>query len=118
MATDELRSYETVELRENTEIVTAERGRSGFRLGSKSGETFFGRKVLVATGVTDALPAVAGIDRFHGRGVWHCPYCDGYEQRDQRIAVYGRSKAALALALELTGWSPHLTLVSDGACEL
>jgi thioredoxin reductase len=111
---DELRSYETVELREDTEIVDAEPWRSGFRLFAAGGDTFFARKVLVATGVTDVLPEVAGIKDFYGRSVWHCPYCDGYEQRDRRIAVYGSSKSAFGLSLELTGWTRHLVIVSDG----
>lgn len=117
IAKDELCSYETVELRD-VEVVDAKRYGAGFRLDTKGGDAFVGRKLLVATGITDVLPPVPGMDAFYGRGVWHCPYCDGYEQRDRRVAVYGRSKAALALALELTGWTPHLVLVSDGACEL
>ncbi|MEZ2409319.1 NAD(P)/FAD-dependent oxidoreductase [Bosea sp. RCC_152_1] len=118
IARDELRSYERVELRGNTEVVNAARCESGFQLGSAKGEAFVGRKLLVATGVTDALPPIPGIDAFYGHSVWHCPYCDGYEQRDRRVGVYGRSNVALGLALELTGWTSELVLVSDGPCEL
>ena len=118
IARDQLRSYETVDLRENTQVIDAARQGTGFRLESANGEAFVGRKVLVATGVTDILPPISGIDAFYGRSVWHCPYCDGYERRDQRIAIYGGSKTAFALALELTGWTSHLALVSDGPCEL
>lgn len=118
LARDELRAYDTVELREATEITEAKRRGSGFVLGTADNERFRARKLLVATGVSDVLPPIAGIETFYGLSVWHCPYCDGYEHRDRPVAVYGRSRAALDLALELTGWTRHLVLVSDGPCEL
>lgn len=118
IARNELSAYDTVELRANTEIGAANHCKAGFGLETISGETFRGRKLLIATGVTDALPPIAGIELFYGRSVWHCPYCDGYEHRDQQLAVYGRGGTALALALELTGWTSHLILVSDGPSRL
>ncbi|KFC69315.1 hypothetical protein FG93_03361 [Bosea sp. LC85] len=114
----QLRAYPTLELRDGVEIVSAKPCASGFQLRSKTGEVFLGRKLLVATGVTDSPPPIPNVERFYGRGVLHCPYCDGYEQRDKSIAVYGGSTDALALALELTGWTSRLCLVSDGLCEL
>ncbi|WIY53576.1 NAD(P)/FAD-dependent oxidoreductase [Devosia sp. YIM 151766] len=118
IARDELADYDTAELRENTVITAARRFESGFELETASGEMFSGRKLLVATGVADALPPIAGIEGFYGRTVWHCPYCDGYEHRDQRIVVYGRGGKASALALELTGWTSRLMLASDGPSGL
>jgi thioredoxin reductase len=118
MARNELAAYDKVELRDNTEISAAMRLDSGFRIESRSGEIFAGRKLLIANGVTDTLPSIAGIEQFYGRNVWHCPYCDGYEHRDQRVAVYGRGGEAVALALELTGWTAELVMVSDGPSAL
>jgi thioredoxin reductase len=47
--------------------------------------------------------------------VFHCPYCDGWEVRDQPIAIYGRGDRGAGLALELTAWSRDLVLCTDGA---
>lgn len=118
IARKELSAYDTAELRENTKICSARRLESGFEVEAISGEKFSARKLLIATGMTDVLPAIPGIDRFYGRSVWHCPYCDGYEHRDQQVAVHGRDGKALALALELTGWTSRLVIVSDGPPNL
>ncbi len=69
------------------------------------------RAVLLATGVSDTLPAIPGIEEFYGTGAHHCPYCDGWEHRDQSIVVYGEDARAADLAWELTGWSAKVTLV-------
>ncbi|MBC7836054.1 MAG: NAD(P)/FAD-dependent oxidoreductase [Phycisphaerales bacterium] len=72
------------------------------------------RTLLLATGVVDDLPNIPGLRDFYGLGVHHCPYCDGWEYRDQPIAAYGRGKPGLGLALSLLTWSPHITIVTDG----
>src|SRR5690554_5924981 len=87
---NELGTYDTVDLLADTQVTNAARGEMGFEVQTSSGEILIGRKVLIATGVTDQLPPVPKIDEFYGSSVWHCPYCDGYEHRDQQVAVYGR----------------------------
>lgn len=72
------------------------------------------RKVLLATGVRDKLPDVEGAQAFYGRGVWHCPYCDGWELRDQPLAAYGTAMDASGLALSLLTWSRDVVVCSDG----
>jgi thioredoxin reductase len=72
----------------------------------------------LATGVVDVLPPIPGIEQFYGRSVHHCPYCDGWENRDQPLAVYGRGEKGCGLALTLTLWSRDLVLCTDGPTEL
>jgi thioredoxin reductase len=72
------------------------------------------RKLLLATGVRDELPDVAGLREFYGKTVHHCPYCDGWEHRDRRLAALGAGEAAVGLALSLRTWSPHVTACSNG----
>ena len=50
--------------------------------------------------------------------MFHCPYCDGWEVRDQPLAVYGKGEHGIGLALELTAWSRDLVLCTDGPSEL
>ena len=76
------------------------------------------RRVLLATGVEDLLPPLPGFRELWGTGVLHCPYCHGYEVRDQPLAVYGRGKTAVGLALLLTNWSPDIIVVTDGPGHL
>jgi thioredoxin reductase len=78
------------------------------------GERLRARKLLLATGMRDEVPGIEGLDRFYGRSVHHCPYCDGWEHRDERIASYGKGAAAVGLALALLTWSPQVTACTDG----
>jgi thioredoxin reductase len=114
----ELARYDTVRL---TAIgaAAAECDASGrFRVTLEDGEVVIARKLLIATGVVDNLPEIDGMRELYGRSVFHCPYCDGWELRDQPIAVYGQGSRALGLSLELTAWSRDLVLCTDGPSEL
>jgi thioredoxin reductase len=80
----------------------------------EDGSTTIARKILLATGLVDQLPKIDGIDRFYGRSVHHCPYCDGFEHRDQPIAVYGAGDKGGGLALMMKQWSRDVILCLDG----
>jgi thioredoxin reductase len=116
-AREQIRPYKTVAIRQ-TEVVDAEQTDHGFAVLLADGSSHYAPKLLLATGVVDELPAIAGIGRFYGRSVHHCPYCDGWEWRDQPLAVYGRSDKGSGLCLMLTLWSKDLVLCSDGSSEL
>ena len=117
IARDQLAPYDTVEMRDVTVISAAcVDGRFVTRLAT--GEDVHSRKLLIATGVRDNVPAIDGIDALYGQSVFHCPYCDGWEVRDQPIAIYGRGERGYGLSLELTAWSRDLVLLTDGPCEL
>jgi thioredoxin reductase len=77
-------------------------------------QQFVSRTVLLSTGVTDVLPDIPGFRELYGVSVHHCPYCDGWEHRDQRIAVLGANEAPAGLAASLKTWSPHVTACLNG----
>lgn len=113
----QLTPYGTIELRQ-TEVTNARRLENGFEVALSTGELISARKLLLATGVVDDLPELEGLADFYGSSVFHCPYCDGWEIRDQPLAVYGRGENGLGLALELLLWSRDLVLLTDGPSEL
>lgn len=80
--------------------------------------TVISRKLLIATGVVDQLPAIAGIEAFFGTSVFQCPYCDGWELRGAPVAVYGKARAALEIARSLTGWTDDIVLCTNGRAGL
>src|SRR5436190_2487856 len=84
----------------------------GFQLTLDDGAGLECRRLLLATGVEDEVPDIPGVDRFYGNGVFHCPYCDGWEVRDQALVAYG--KAAAGLAASLRGWSSDVVLCTGG----
>ncbi|MBI0537432.1 NAD(P)/FAD-dependent oxidoreductase [Roseomonas sp. KE2513] len=122
LAREQLGAYDTVEIRDVEAICAKLCHSGGFDItlsgigGAVQVET--SRKLLLATGVADALPEVEGFAEIYGRSAFHCPYCDGWEHRDQPLAAYGRGAAGKGLALELTAWSRDLVLCSDGSVEL
>ncbi|HKO43688.1 MAG TPA: NAD(P)/FAD-dependent oxidoreductase [Pyrinomonadaceae bacterium] len=117
IAREQLSPYETVELRDAT-VVAGLRENNHFVLTTADGSKIAARKLLLATGVVDELPPVEGLDQFYGTSVFHCPYCDGWEMRDQPIAIFGRGESGSGLALDMTLWSRDLVLCTDGPSEL
>lgn len=116
LAREELRGY-GVEYRQ-VSVSTALRQEKGFVVSLGTGESLACRKLLLATGVRDRLPQIEGTRQFYGRSIFHCPYCDGWEMRDQPVAVYGRGKPGVGLAQSLLTWSQDVVLCTDGPQRL
>jgi thioredoxin reductase len=70
--------------------------------------------VLLATGVRDHPPDIPGLTECCGVSAHHCPYCDGWEQRDKAIAVIGEKVSPIGLALSLTTWSQRVVVCMRG----
>jgi thioredoxin reductase len=68
------------------------------------------RRILVATGLRDEIPDVPGVHERWGRDLLHCPYCHGYEVRDQPLGVLGGTPGAVEHALLLRQWSDDVVL--------
>lgn len=90
---------------------------SVFQVTTSSGESIAARKVLLAIGITDDLPQIEGFTDFYGRSVFHCPYCDGWEFRDQPVAVLGTGPGGLRMALLLLGWCRDVVFCTDGPSD-
>ncbi len=99
------------------EVVTVRRDSttSRFHVATWRGQTFEGKKLLLATGMRDRMPDEAPFRERLGRGVFVCPHCDGWERRDKKLAAYAPAAKCAELALALRTWSPHVVLIArDG----
>ncbi|MEU9032197.1 NAD(P)/FAD-dependent oxidoreductase [Streptomyces sp. NPDC048383] len=94
--------------------VAADREEGGFLVRCGDGSSVRARRLLVATGLVDELPQVPGLRERWGRDVLHCPYCHGWEVRDQPLAVLATGPLAVHQALLWRQWSPRVTLVAHG----
>ncbi|MBT1071403.1 NAD(P)/FAD-dependent oxidoreductase [Pelotalea chapellei] len=110
---EELKAYPSV-IQMEAEIIDAEAHEKSYEVRLIDGRTYQGKYLLVATGIVDHLPDIDGIERYYGHNVFHCPYCDGWELRDQALAVYAEGATGVEYALELTGWSNDVILCTDG----
>lgn len=102
-----------VEYRE-VAVSDASPAKGGFEVTVDGGERLRCRKLLLATGVHDRVPAREGFDACYGRSLFHCPYCDGWEVRGQPLAVFAPAGRGTGLALTLSTWSSDILLCTDG----
>jgi thioredoxin reductase len=87
----------------------------GFEVRLAGDRSVRARRVLVATGLVDELPAVPGLAERWGRTVLHCPYCHGWEVRDRAIGILGTGPFGMHAALLWRQWSADVTLFQHTA---
>ena len=109
----DLGRYDSVVLRDG-EVESVSIVQAGFRVCPKGAEPETARTLLLCTGVVDDVPALEGLEAMYGTSVHHCPFCDGWEHRDEAIAIYGSGEAAGKYALGMQQWSRDLVLCTNG----
>ncbi|MGW5134075.1 NAD(P)/FAD-dependent oxidoreductase [Streptomyces sp. NPDC004135] len=97
-------------------VVDVERGED-FTVVLAGGRTVRARRLVVATGLKDELPAVPGVAERFGRDVLHCPFCHGWEVRDQPFGVLATSPASVHQALMVSQWSKDVRLFLHTVAE-
>lgn len=99
-------------------VETIERNGDVFDVTTNTSAILRARRIVLAYGVRDTLPDIPEVESYYGVTVHHCPDCDGYESRDQRIGVTGWRKGAAGLALKLLQWSDDVVVFAHGhECE-
>ena len=117
MGRTELEAYPSVTVHDGA-VVGGRRDGDGFVLDLADGTSERANRVLLATGMDYRRPDVAGLDPFWARSVFHCPFCHGWEVRDQTLGVLDRGQSGLLRALLLREWSDDVTLFTDGPAQL
>jgi thioredoxin reductase len=113
----EVVAYPTAEWRDELAIeLRAISG--GFSVRTATGE-YLARRLILATGVVDELPSIAGLAERWGKSVFHCPYCDGYERARGRLGVLATSPLSMGYARLVAEWSTpgQTTLFLDQRVE-
>ncbi|MGP4006823.1 NAD(P)/FAD-dependent oxidoreductase [Streptomyces sp. 4N124] len=88
-----------------------------FAVELASGRTVRARRLVVTTGLKDELPDVPGVAERFGRDVLHCPYCHGWEVRDQAFGVLATSPMGVHQALIVSQWSKDVTFFLHKVAE-
>jgi thioredoxin reductase/SAM-dependent methyltransferase len=99
-----------------TRVTRSEAG--DFRVELAGGNSVIARRVLAATGLVDELPDIDGLAEHWGRDVIHCPFCHGYEVRDQRIVQIITHPAGLHTAALFRHLSAQLTVVLHAPADV
>ncbi|MER6626278.1 NAD(P)/FAD-dependent oxidoreductase [Streptomyces sp. NPDC000931] len=103
---------------ESGRVVAVERAGDGFAVGLADGSVVGARRLLVTTGLVDELPDIDGLAEHWGSGVLHCPYCHGWEVRDQPVAVVADGPVAVHAGLLWRQWTDRVTVLADPARDL
>ncbi|MBA3783774.1 MAG: NAD(P)/FAD-dependent oxidoreductase [Nocardioides sp.] len=94
---------------------TGAHARLRFDVVLEDGSTLRTRRVLITTGLRDEIPDIPGVRERWGRDLLHCPYCHGYEVRDQPLGVLGGAPEAVAHAHLIREWSSDVVFFTNGA---
>jgi thioredoxin reductase len=116
-AKNQVLSYPTVNF-VNGLGIEVRRENSRFRTITESGESFDAKKILFATGLKDIMPPIPGFAECWGISVLHCPYCHGYEVRNEKTGIIANGEIAFELTRMINHWTKDLTLFTDGPATL
>jgi thioredoxin reductase len=117
LAKQQVEKYDTVTFF-NGLTVSGTKTKNGFTVQAESGETFSAKKLIFATGVKDIMPDIEGYASCWGISVLHCPYCHGYEVRNEATGVLGNGDHGVEFATLISNWTKDLTLITNGPSAL
>lgn len=114
-AREQIAKYPTVEMI-NATITSIESVNNGsfFIATDSTGQNYTGRKVVIGSGLKDLIPDTPGLQQLWGKGVFWCPWCDGYEHRDQPMGLLGPLGSTVSSALELTTLNTDVVAYVNG----
>lgn len=91
---------------------------NSFEIQTASGETFVAKKIIFATGIKDIMANIDGYADCWGISVLHCPYCHGYEVRNERTGILGNGEYGFEFAGLISNWTKELSLFTNGTSTL
>ncbi|WP_316818066.1 NAD(P)/FAD-dependent oxidoreductase [Pedobacter nyackensis] len=113
----EVMKYPTIEfLADHVNAVSGEN--NDFEVFTAMGQILKTRKLIFSTGVKDLMPEIPGFADCWGISVIHCPYCHGYEYKDQITGVLANGDTAFEMALMIYNWTKQLFVFTNGKSEL
>lgn len=109
--------YPTVKLLEEKAVDGIKDG-DGFTITVESGSTYHAEKLVFATGLRDHMPDIPGFEACWGISVIHCPYCHGYEVKNEKTVILANGDTALHYAQLIRNLTKDLTILTNGKAEL
>lgn len=113
LAKQQVSMYDTVVFH-NDLATTASKTENGFEVQTSSGDIFKSKKIIFATGIKDEMPNIKGFSECWGISVLHCPYCHGYEVRNETTGIFGNGEYGFEFSKLISNWTKDLTLFTNG----
>ena len=117
LARQQVRTYDTIEFYDGL-VTSGAKTKDGFEIETATGETFTAKKLIFATGVKDLMPDIEGFAECWGISVLHCPYCHGYEVRNETTGILGNGEYGFEFSGLISNWTKDLTLLTNGTSTL
>ncbi|HEV8514635.1 MAG TPA: NAD(P)/FAD-dependent oxidoreductase [Cyclobacteriaceae bacterium] len=117
IAKQQVLMYDTVSFLHDL-VTSASKTNDRFIIGVQSGKRFEAKKLVFATGVKDIMPNIPGFAESWGISVLHCPYCHGYEVRNQKTGILANGDGGYDFATLISNWTNDLTLYTNGKSNL
>jgi len=96
------------------EVSDISRMGEGFILHTSLGERIQARKLILAAGLKEVYPEIDGLRDFYGKSLFNCPFCDGWEMRDQPLVVVSDTPDVFHKVKLLLNWSRDLVVCTNG----
>jgi thioredoxin reductase len=116
-AREQVARYKTVTFHSGLAI-SGKKINFGFEITTETGEIFTARKLIFATGVKDIMPNIEGSAACWGISMIHCPYCHGYEVRNEKTGILANGEMAFQFSKLINNWTKELTLFTNGKSTL
>ncbi len=116
IAMEQIKAYPAVQFVEDiAETITGTDG--DFQITTSQATTYRSKKLLFTVGMKDIPLGIDGLTDVYGTSAFICPYCDGWELRDQRLVLIVHGEKAIHLAKSLAGWTDQYTICTNGPDE-
>lgn len=109
----QVQKYDTVKFY-NGIAINATKEDFGFAVKTNSEEIFKAKKLIFATGLKDIFPKIEGFSECWGISILHCPYCHGYEVRNEETGIIANGEAGFEYARLISNWTKKLTIFTNG----
>lgn len=116
IAKQEVEKYGTIKFHQGLAL-SAIKTTNGYEITTDTNDKFTGKKLILATGIKDVLPEIKGFSECWGITIIHCPYCHGYEHRNQNTAIIGNGPKAFHLASMVNNLTSKVTLLTNGKAD-
>ncbi|MGB7365394.1 NAD(P)/FAD-dependent oxidoreductase [Carnobacterium jeotgali] len=110
----DLLKYPTISIKKSKILSIEKALEDSFELTAESGEVINAKSVVLATGLTETLPNVKGIENYYGSSIFSCPFCDGWEMKDRPLVLIAESVQALHVIKLLKNWTDDLIVATNG----
>lgn len=117
LAKQDVGKYDTVRFYNGT-VVKTSKANEGFVIETSTGEKFYAKKLILASGVKDIMPDIPGFAECWGISVIHCPYCHGYEVKNEITGILSNGDIAYEFSKLIFNLTKNLTLFTNGKAVL